>query len=337
MTAVTPQVGRFGSPSWVFLVDGFNMLAAKVQGLAYKLGVVHESGHGGGDAWAENVATGDRFVEITQDGAFWRTDPGGSHDALKDTATAADPNGAARLAVVGFAGNAIGQPVIGFEGLLESEYEPTVELKKLHRANAKHTVTGKATNGVILHALAAETADGNTEGTCVDGATEPQRVVPISTSVALGDVVNTTVPHGLVAGGTVVISGHAGSTPAINGEQSVVTVPSPTSFTIGVDITVGGTGGTLVQAKTNSGGEAHLQVSDHVLGGFTGADVKLRHSDDAAVFVDLVAFASETLTRHAQRIVIGGPVRRYLAQALDRTGAGPGGSITYLAAFCRYR
>lgn len=333
MPAVTPTTGKFGSSKVVFLVDGFNMLAAKVQSLRHKVGVVTERSDGLGDSWFEHSPTGDRFAELAQEGAFFNTSTGNSHDALKPAS--AEPTDPARIACVGFAGNAIGQPFTGYEGVLTVEYEVLGQLGKLQRANAVHTVSGEAEDGVIVHALTAETADGNTEGSSVDNTTAPQRTVPITSSAAAGDLVTCPVPHGLAVGDTVLISGHTGSTPSLNGIQTVATVPSPTTFSVSVDITVGGTGGSFVRAKTNAGGTGYLQVTDHQLGTFTGAVVTIRHSDDDSVFVDLLVFSAETLTRNAQRATVAGAVRRYIAQSLDRTGAGSGGSITYLAGFTR--
>lgn len=66
-----------------------------------------------------------------------------------------------------------------------------------------------------------------------------------SSSVASPTVVTTAAPHGLVSAQSVLIAGHAGSTPTINGTR-VVTVISPTTFSIPVNVTVGGTGGTVV-------------------------------------------------------------------------------------------
>ena len=333
MPAVTPSTGKFGSKSVVFLVDGFNMLAAKVQNLRHKVTNETEPGAGLGDSWREHSPTGMRSVELVQEGAFFRTDPGNSHEALKDSS--AEPMDPSRIASVGFAGNAIGQPIIGLEGAVQIEYEPLSTVGVLVRANAACKVTGRSESGVILHALGAETVDGNTEGSSVDATTVPQRVVPITSSAAAGDLITCSAPHGLAVGDTVLVAGHSGSTPSINGIQTVGTVPSITTFTITTDITVGGTGGTLLRAKSNAGGSGYLHVTDHVLGTWTGAVVTLRHSDDDTTFVDLVAFAAETLTRHAQRVTVAGAVRRYIAQALDRTGAGAGGSITYLAGFAR--
>lgn len=76
------------------------------------------------------------------------------------------------------------------------------------------------------------------------GGTDMQApFVAISTSsVANPTTITTAVPHGLVSGDSVVIFGHTGSTPTINGTR-VVTVTGPTTFTIPVNVTVAGTGG----------------------------------------------------------------------------------------------
>lgn len=335
MPAVTPTTGKFGSAKIAFfLVAGFGLLAAKVQALRHKVGVVTERSDGVGDAWHEHSPTGDRFAEVVQEGAFFNTSAGNIHEALKSP-TPNDPQGPPRIACVGYAGNAIGQPFTGFEGTLQPEYEVLSTRGALQRANATYLISGKAEDGAILHALATETGDANTEASSVDNTKVPQRTVPItSSSVANPSVITCPVPHRLTTGDTVLISGHAGSTPSINGEHAV-TVTGDNTFTIPVNVTVGGTGGSFVRGKTNAGGTGYLQVTDHQLGTFTGAVVTMRHSDDDAVFVDLLVFAAETLARNAQRVTAAGAVRRFVAQSLDRTGAGAGGSITYFAGLAR--
>lgn len=68
-------------------------------------------------------------------------------------------------------------------------------------------------------------------------------IMPItSSSVAAATVITTTQPHGLATGSVVSITGHTGSTPAIDGIYAV-TVTSATKFTIPVNVTVAGTGG----------------------------------------------------------------------------------------------
>jgi hypothetical protein len=74
--------------------------------------------------------------------------------------------------------------------------------------------------------------------------TTPPAAASITAS-AIGDptVITTSAAHGLLSGAVVVIAGHTGSTPAINGAH-VVTVLTTTTFSIPIAVTVGGTGGT---------------------------------------------------------------------------------------------
>lgn len=81
-----------------------------------------------------------------------------------------------------------------------------------------------------------------------------------SSSVANPSVITTGAAHGFLTGHQVAIAGHAGSTPSINGTH-VVTVLSPTTFSIPVNVTVGGTGGTATrQARTAT--NLNIQCND---------------------------------------------------------------------------
>ena len=66
-----------------------------------------------------------------------------------------------------------------------------------------------------------------------------------SSSVADPTVITTATAHGRTVGSTALvrIAGHAGSTPSVNGEHTA-TYTGTTTFTIPVNVTVGGTGGT---------------------------------------------------------------------------------------------
>ncbi len=93
-------------------------------------------------------------------------------------------------------------------------------------------------------------ADDSNSVTVGDCDARPTTVATIATSsVANPTVITTTAPHGLVSGDTVVIAGHVGSTPAIGGAY-VVTVTGATTFTIPVNVTVGGTGGTATRTSS---------------------------------------------------------------------------------------
>jgi predicted transcriptional regulator len=58
--------------------------------------------------------------------------------------------------------------------------------------------------------------------------------------------------HSFVTGDTVTIAGHTGSTPAVDGER-VATVVNGTNFTIPINVTGGGTGGTARLSATSLG------------------------------------------------------------------------------------
>ena len=85
------------------------------------------------------------------------------------------------------------------------------------------------------------------------------RTAITSSSVANPSVITTPVEHDFETAQTATISGHTGSTPDINGAH-VITVISPTSFSIPVNVTAGGTGGVVVSSipKTPT---ASLQIT----------------------------------------------------------------------------
>src|SRR3990172_10029880 len=72
----------------------------------------------------------------------------------------------------------------------------------------------------------------------------------VSSSVSFQSVITTAAAHGLTTGDWVLIAGHSGSTPDINGRY-VVTVISTTKFSIPRQVTVGGTGGTATKQTTH--------------------------------------------------------------------------------------
>ena len=71
-------------------------------------------------------------------------------------------------------------------------------------------------------------------------------VAVTSSSVASPSVITTTTAHGFETGQTVRIAGHTSVTPDINGDHTV-TVTGTTTFTIPVNVTDGGTGGTATR------------------------------------------------------------------------------------------
>lgn len=76
------------------------------------------------------------------------------------------------------------------------------------------------------------------------------RAVIASSSVASPTVITTEEAHGFVDGDTVIIAGHENSTPAIVGSYTVSNATEFT-FTIPVNVTIAGTGGTAIVEWTS--------------------------------------------------------------------------------------
>ena len=325
------MAGKYGAPSGFLLVDGYNMMAEHgVESFEHGHEAKQVRSDGIGDAFHAVTPTGKSVITLTQQGGWFDTAALRSHAALVSSVPGS-PQDAVRIACCGFAGQTIGVPAIGYEGTFSRSYKPLVEQDTLTKANVEYAISGQADYGVVLQPLAVQTADWDTESTPVDRTTEEaQRVVPItSSSVANPSVITTPVPHGLANGQLVLIAGHSGSTPSINASH-VATVVTPTTFTIPVNVTVGGTGGTVVMANSVDGGVAYQQVT--AFSGFSGYIGTVRDSPDDITYADLVAFADVTSAPAAERVTVAGTCDRYLAHDGNVTGTG---SLTAFVMFKR--
>ena len=325
------MAGRFGpSNFWGPFVDGFNLSSAKLTNFSDKIIAAMVESHGLGDSWKERTPTGEKDTELVQEGAYFDTTADSSHDALS-TSVPSSPQAVERVVSFGYAGATIGEPFVGIKGAYSHEYEVLTSPDDLQKANVTYAISGQRDAGAILQPLATKTADWNTEATSVDySADTGQRVVPItSSSVANPSIITTTVPHGLTNGQKVLIAGHSGSTPSINAEH-VATVISTTTFSIPVNVTVGGTGGTVVQSNSLAGGVGYLQVT--AASGFTNFVGKIRDSADDITFADVISFADNVTAPFAERLTVAGQVDRYTAFDGNVTGAG---SITVFCGFSR--
>src|SRR5216683_7771992 len=84
-----------------------------------------------------------------------------------------------------------------------------------------------------------------------------------SNTIANPTVVTTSAPHGLTTGDKILIAGNITSNPPINGSR-IVTVISPTTFSVPVNCTTGGTGGSFV--PENGSISVHLGVGQFATG-----------------------------------------------------------------------
>ncbi len=385
-------MGKYGVPNAFLFVDGYDLIANKVQALRHKVAALQVKSDGLADEWEEHSPTGQSKAEIIQEGGFFNTAALKSHEALKTLP--ANPIATVRIACMGFASQTKGNPFIGFEGEYTEDYEVVATRADLHKANTTHKVTGRrepgqiiqeigrqkailtssvASPSIITTAVAHGIADGQTvriaghvgsdpdinndyiatvispttfsvpENVTVAGAggtviqynsadwdTESigadytldvdQTTIPIvSSSVASPSIITTSQPHGLTSTQIILIAGHIGSTPAIDGEQ-VVTVLTATTFSIPENVSVGGTGGTLVRSDSIAGGYGYQQVI--AFDGFSGFIGKIRDSDDDITYGDLVTFADVTGQPAVERKLQAGTVDRFLAYKGDVTGTG---------------
>ena len=309
-----------------WLVGGYNLLASKLQGFSVSDEAMQAQTDGLGDQWGEFTPTGFRVTTLSQDGAFFDAGAGLAHSALS-TAQATS-----RVACLPYEGNTLWKRFTGFVGSYSSKYGVIAKNKDLTKADVEYTISGAKDEGIILQPLAAQTADWNTEGAnSFDSTTDPGlRVFPItSNSIANPSVVTTTAPHGLTTGDIVLISGVSTSSPTINGQRTV-TVISTTTFSVTVNVTVAGTGGSFVKANSTGGGAAYQQVT--AMSGFTGYVGKVRDSADDTTYADLATFANVTSAPSAEAVTVTGTVDRYLAVDGNVTGSG---SITAFIGFAR--
>jgi len=322
-------MSKIGSSGFsVLLVNGYDLLAAKLQGFSHKVESITEPSHGLGDDHEEHTPVGVSRATLTQDGAFFDDAANGFHAAYRSSGGAAD-----RILSFAYAGNAIGKAFTGAQGALKVGYEVLVKVGSLTKANAMYVIDGAIEDGVIVQHAVSKSADWNTktDGTIVDYTLDPsQRVIPItSNSAANPSVVTTPVDHGLATGDIILIAGVAGSTPTINGQRTV-TVTGARTFTVPVNVTVAGTGGTFVRANSSGGAIGYQQIK--AMAGLTGFVGKIRDSADDVTYADLLTFANVTAAPAAERATVAGVVDRYLSYDGNVTGTG---SITPFAGLVR--
>ncbi len=157
-------MSKYGSASALMLVDGYNLLSNKVQGLSYKITALTEPTHGMGDSWEETTPVGICRGEFKQEGAFFFSDDTYLFDAFSTT-VAASPSETVRVVSMGLAGNTSGQQCVGFEGAYTNAFEVIGQTGKLTRANVEHVVSGAAENCLVLKSLGQVTGNSASSGT----------------------------------------------------------------------------------------------------------------------------------------------------------------------------
>lgn len=151
-------MAKYGSSNaGFFLVGGYSLLGETTR-LKDRAAAELEPTHSLGDSWEESSAVGLRRVELESDGFY-------DDDASKINAALAGREDVNQVVCWNYTGNAIGKKFNGAAGAFGGTFERLSSLGTLHKATGQWRVTGQLdSDGVVLHALTAETATGNTEG-----------------------------------------------------------------------------------------------------------------------------------------------------------------------------
>jgi hypothetical protein len=109
------MAGKYGSASVVFLMDGYDFLAAKIKELRLKIASITEQDDGLGDNFESFRPVGKQSATLMQNGAFFDTATNSLHAAMA-TKLGTTPQATARIGCVGIMGNAVGDVCYGVSG-----------------------------------------------------------------------------------------------------------------------------------------------------------------------------------------------------------------------------
>lgn len=311
-------------PSSAFLLVGGRNISNDVGSLEETVeSLINDAARGLGEVWERSLPIGLTRTTLDAGDHFY-------DDATARVIDAFKSQGETRqLVSYGFAGLAVGAEVALVDGAFVAKFGRISARDNITRAKGTFTVSGQFYRGVIISGTTARIIDPfDTKSTPQDQLINPivPSIVIISSSVANPSVITTAplTPHGLVTGDIAVIAGHAGSTPSINNSYTV-TVVDATHFTIPVNVTVGGTGGT-VRKVTQTNAVIDLHVPTITLGGFTNLVIQPVHSPDASVWASLGSAFTAVTAVTSERKTFTGTVQRHRAITGDWTGAGSGES-----------
>jgi hypothetical protein len=156
-------MSMYGSSSFgALLIDGRDMLPAKPKTFGHKIESVLEPTTGLGDSFETHTPVGMQRATLTQDGAFFDDVTSGMHETLHSS------QATSRIVSFAPAGNAIGRPFVGCEGVYGMAYEVLAQVGALTKANVTYLVDGEMNRGVVLQPHEAKTATWDTEDTSAD-------------------------------------------------------------------------------------------------------------------------------------------------------------------------
>lgn len=147
---------RYGSANVGFLLVGGMDVLGDVTQLEDVREALTEDVTVLGDAWEQHAAVGVKRYTLSQQGFY--------NDAANRSNAALITPGASKVLAFAPEGNTLGKRFVG-SGMVEASYTRQLSRGALHKANAEYLANTAHDEGIILHALGAETAaSGNTEG-----------------------------------------------------------------------------------------------------------------------------------------------------------------------------
>lgn len=156
-------MSRYGSADVGFLiVDGMNILGDTTD-LEDNREAVLEEVTALGDAWAAHAAVGVKRYELSQQGFY--------NDAENRSNAALVAAGASGILCFAPEGNTLGKKCISVAGV-QADYKRQISRGALHKASASYKAEEGGDDAIILHALGAQTADGDTEASSYDGTAQ---------------------------------------------------------------------------------------------------------------------------------------------------------------------
>lgn len=153
-------MAKYGFDDVYILIDGYN-----VQGFISTVNLTGpeatlEETHGVGDSWVEQDFTGLKRWDLNIAG--WFDD---ESDSVEAALSSSNLDGSTRVVCVGYEGNTVGKECIGLQGPVQGSWNRRAVRGELTKFDARLAGSGNYDEGIILHELSAETADGDTETT----------------------------------------------------------------------------------------------------------------------------------------------------------------------------
>jgi len=154
-------MSRFGSADVNFLLISGRDVLGDTTNLEDERQAITEETTTLGQAAEEHTFVGVKRYTLSQQGYY--------SDAVNASNEALVTAGSSGVLSFATEGNTIGKPVI-CSAMVQTNYVRQISRGALHKANASYLSEQLHDEAIILHALSAETADGNTDSSSVDNA-----------------------------------------------------------------------------------------------------------------------------------------------------------------------